>query len=450
MSNDIVGNVAHLGPTVPKSKLKRINPRLVSSLADDNGQHKRARGANGSPIRSATERGLEMCSEWLVQDYGTPKPGNVNVPVLDNAVEEEIVRKFLRVVQWLYATTKFTSLKKPSAALAARHTNCSYCNCTCAASKRAKCLHCQFYPNSHAARCYGRHGLYCGNLAYIMRHLRGFPVACSETIEAVRAAFRKRPLEYEHQDGAGGYALGSYRFDAVKSKPQSETADLLKPRLETAGLLEPNLVASVFSGYEGYLLLLHDGGQLQGYGSTEEYSSLVESRLLPVYQEPEVLRQKVPLPSVQIVEIEGKFTGMTRFFHYQTTCWAHHLDEVWKNWGRDGHDLCYVPRDLIRGPKMKLGCNPIPLLGEHQYIQITLTQAFSNMPMEARGLSRRMIRDLKDPCPSHPPCTAQESPRLLTFFIIDRNQAGEAMRTAESGYIRFSPEDCKIVVDLFL
>ncbi len=441
MSNNIEGNVAHQGTTISTFQLKRIKPPLASSLVDASGPRKRAKGADGSPVRSATERGLEMCPEWLVQDYGTPKPGNVNVPELDNDVCDKLIRKYLRAVQWLYATTKFVSLKEPSATLAAHHTNCSYCNCTCAAWKKTKCLHCQFYPNSHAARCYDRHGLYCGNLAYIMRHLPGFNVPGPEMIEAVRAAFKKRPLEYAHENGVGGYILGSYCFESAKSKP---------PVLEDAGLLDPNLVASVYSGYEGYLLLLHDGGQLQGYGSTEEYAFLVKSRLLPVYQEPEVLRKKVQLPSVQLVEIDGKITGITRFFHYQTTCWSDHIDEVWKNWGRDGANFCYMPKALMRGPKMSLGCSPIPLLGEHQHIQITLTQAFSNMPMEVRGLSRRMVKDLKDPCPCHPPCTAQESPRLLTYFIIDRNEAGDIMRTVESGYIRFGPEDCKIIVDLFV
>ena len=441
MSNDAMGNVAvHQSLTKPRSKLKRINPQLDNTLVDIGNQRKRAKGAKGSPVRRASERSLEPYSEWLVQNYGTLKPSKLDVPVLHRESNSEQVGKYLRAVQWLYATMKFVSLKKPSVTLAARHVDCSYCNCACAARKKTKCLHCQFYPNSHAARCYDHHGMSCGNLAYILRHLPGYKVAGPEMIGAVRAAFKKRPLEYEHNDGEGGYVLGSSRMESAHST---------FPTMESAGLLEPNFVASVFSGYEGYLLLLHDGGQLQGYGSTEEYASLVESRLLPVYREPEVLHQKVRLPPVvQLGDYRAE--EITRFFHYQTICWADHVAEVFTNWGLDVTNFCYMPRALMRGPKMNLGCNPIPLLSEHQYIQIALTQTSSNMPMEANGLSRRMVKDLKDPCPCHPPCKVAESPRLLTYFIIDRNEDEEPLRTVTSGYIRFGPEDRKILVDLFL
>ena len=427
--------------TKPKtSMLKRRRPRVT----DTENKRKKVKEATESSVHPGVERSPDPGSEWLIQDYGEDVTVSLeftttynDVDDHDDDVDDEQVELYLQAVQFLFATLKFAPLKKPSASLAADHTDCSHCNCTCTAGKGTKCQHCQFYPNSHAARCYAIHGRRSGNLAFILHSLPNYKPAGPRMIEAVRAAFKKRPLNFKHTNGRGGYVLGRYRLAESGSKAQSP---------ESEGLLDPNLVATTSSGYEGYLMLLYDGGQLQGYGSTQEYTSLVKSRLLPVYREPDVLRRKVLLPPV--VQ-EGKRDAVTRTFHYQTICWEGYQDACWKAFGR-AYDVRLIPRALMQGPApnpMIPGCSPVPLLDEHRYIQITLAQAFSNMPVEARGLRRRMVKDLKDPCPRQPPCTPAASSRLLSYFIIDRDGDGQPLRTVESGYIRFNPEDCKILVD---
>ena len=443
MSNDAGEKVAvshwHGQPNL--SRLKREGVQVASNNADMGSKRKKAKGATEFLDRPTTERGLEEQSEWLIQDYGLPRTITQNL--LSRAKEpiRKTVRNYLRVIQWLFATVRFDPLKERSASLAALHTDCSYCNCACATMAGTKCLHCQFYPNSHAARCYEERGLTSGNLAYILRHLPGYEVAGPEMIEAVRVAFKKQPLKYEHNDGQGGYVMGHYSI-----KP-AMTPEIV----ESVGLLVPNLVASIFSGYEGYLLLLHDGGELQGYGSAEEYTSLVESRLLPVYEEPAVLRQKVPLPPlIQSGEYRGK---ITRFFHYETICWKGHFEAAWRDLGQDSLDdspICFPPVALVEGLRMSLGCSPIPLSGEHRFVQITFMQASHGLPKEARDLNRRMVKDLEDPCSCEPPCRTVDSPRLLVYFIVDRDEDNQPLAPAEPRYIRFGREERQIVVDLFL
>ena len=64
----------------------------------------------------------------------------------DNDVDDEQVELYLQAVQFLFATLKFAPLKKPSASLAADHTDCSHCNCTCTAGKGTKCQHLSILP----------------------------------------------------------------------------------------------------------------------------------------------------------------------------------------------------------------------------------------------------------------------------------------------------------------
>ena len=72
-----------------------------------------------------------------------------------------------------------------------------------------KCMHCQFYPNSYAAWCHAYQGIRCGNLAFILRHLSGYEGAGPRIVEADRAAYHERPLDYGHNTGQGEYAFGA-------------------------------------------------------------------------------------------------------------------------------------------------------------------------------------------------------------------------------------------------
>ena len=390
-------------PTKPK--IEKVEPRAIKAFVT----RRKPAGIIRPRARLYVEDTLDPQTEWLVQEYGCleTKAKSVSTP----RVDKDVVDTYLQAARWVYATTRFDPFVEPADRFVAEHETCRYCICACAPKRPNDCEHCKYYPNSHVSRCYGFIRYRSGNLAYILRHLPGNEPAGPEVIEAVRAAFKERPLEYIDEPSAKGYVLAGAG--------------------STRRLLEANFVAMASSGYEGYLMLLHDGGQLQGYGSTEEYAALVSTRRLAVYEEPEVCTRKVPLPL-------GHIGAVTRSLHYQTTC---------LHWWAYGHNW-----DLWDGkaPVMKPGCGPVLLSEEHRSIRITFANAHSSMPAETRDLKRRMVKDIRNPCHHVKGCTTEDDTRLaFSYHIVDRDGDGKYLKTFNSGWIWFDVKDCKVIIDLY-
>ena len=399
-----------------KSKVEKVEPGIINAFV----KHRKVKGVARPNVEPEDEE-LDPRSEWSIQEYGCPRTKSLPVPKLQERVGDRVVEMFLFAARWVYVSTKFAPFVKPSASLAARHTTCAYCNCMCVPQSYFNCEHCEYYPNSHAARCYADCGNRSGNLAFILRHLPGYEPAGPGIIEGVRAAFKNCPLEYNDKPGEKGYLFSGAELAALS------TESGVKPETR---LLEPNLVAMTSSGYEGYLMLLHDGGQLQGYGSTEECAALVSARRLAVYQEPEICSKRVPLPSAA-----NGTVGRT--LHYQTAC----LD------GRANR--CDFTLWDGKAPNMKPGCGPIPLLGGPKSIRITLASTHSSPPAETRDLMRRMVKDIREPCSHRPSCTTPGTPKGLSYHIIDRDEQDRPIRIFNSGWIWLDDADRKIVIDLY-
>ena len=109
----------------------------------------------------------------------------------------------------------------------------------------------------------------------------------------------------------------------------------------------------------------------------------------------------------------------------------------------------------MQGPApnpMVPGCSPIPLLDEHRYIHTTLAQAFLQY---ARGSPMTESSDVEGPQGSLSLSIAMYDSGFVTIAVflhhrpkrVDRDGDDQPLRTIESGYLRFDPDDCKIPVD---
>ena len=390
-----------------KTKIGKVEPHAIAAFVTLHRPAWVVRPGVGLQVKDT----LDPRSEWLVQECRRPGTTETPAPTLLERVDDCVLNPYLQAARWVYVSTKFAPLVEPVASLAALHTSCRFCNCTCAPGSKGDCDHCKYYTHSHAGRCYGSIGYRSGSLAYILRHLPEHEPAGSEVIDAVRSAFKRRPLKYNDEHQNKGYILSGIG--------------------STECLLDANFVAMASSGYEGYLMLLHDGGQLQGYGSTEDYAALVSTRRLAVYEEPEVCLRKVPLPL-------GHLAAATRSLHYQTAClcdWARgHGQNLW-----DG-----------KAPVMKPGCGPILLSGEHRSIRVTFGNDHLSMPTETHDLKRRMVKDLRRPCLHTPVCTTEGDTRLVfSYHIVDRDADGRYLETFNSGWIWLDASYSKVIIDLY-
>ena len=252
--------------------------------------------------------------------------------------EDQMLRWSVRRVLHVYFTVEFEPPIQPSAGPSTTH-DCLYCSCRCrdmmtdggtGREDSTRCDHCQYYQESHPARCIGEFREKSGSIAYILRHglLKEMPMSSTEDKNALDF-LRLSPLDFnlieKVRQRYHAYPLGNeLRIDRIPS------ADLF-------------IRSTELNGYEGYRLMLTNANSQFEPMSRGDWHRWYRAQVRLLTRPPEPVGCKAPLS-------RRPDSSGVRYLHYVV-----------------------VETDATTGSKYHTASPRIPVEEQARYIRLELT-----------------------------------------------------------------------------
>ena len=212
--------------------------------------------------------------------------------------------------------------------------------------KSTRCDHCQYYPESHFARCIGKLGERSGSIAYILRHkLEREMLPCSDADKYALAMIRVSPL---------GFDLIEKVRQRYHECPLGNSL-----RIEKIPSADHFIVSTELNGYEGYRTMMTNARSEFEPMSHDDWHRWYRAQVRLLTRPQEYIGCKALLP-------ERRNSSGVRYLHYTV-----------------------VETDATTGWKLQTYSPRIPIDRQARYIRLELTPtplADTSTPEECRGL----------------------------------------------------------------